>query len=249
MRVLGIETSTVRGSVALVENGQLVARQEHTEANAHAERLLPLIDAAMKAAGWEASGLQRIGVGLGPGSFTGVRVGLALAQGLALGLQIPLVGVCSLRAMAAAVPPGLPGLRVACLDARRGEVFVGAYEDATASTAPAPLVVPRGELDKLLNRLSNTAPLVVTGEVAFEPGDATLTAPTTPWLAPSPRTVPYRAPDADLPDARWTATLATTATLPLLPLEPLYLRDADAVLPSEPPDRLLSALTKTEDGS
>ena len=86
-RVLGIETSSRRGTVALVEDGQVVASLGHDVPNGHAERMLGLVDQALAEAGWAKASLDRIAVGVGPGSFTGIRVGIALAQGLALGLD------------------------------------------------------------------------------------------------------------------------------------------------------------------
>ncbi|MEB2323652.1 MAG: tRNA (adenosine(37)-N6)-threonylcarbamoyltransferase complex dimerization subunit type 1 TsaB, partial [Sorangiineae bacterium] len=124
MRVLGIETSAAaRGTVALAEGGVRLAEASHEVRSAHAELMLPLIARLLAEAGWARGSLDRLAVGVGPGSFTGVRVGIALAQGIALGLGVPVVGVPSLAAMARAAPPHVSGLRVPLLDARRGEVF------------------------------------------------------------------------------------------------------------------------------
>src|SRR5438552_3135763 len=123
VRTLGIETSTSQASVALLEGGRVVLARAHARPKQSAERLLPLIAELLEEAGWPRSSLDRIGVSVGPGSFTGLRVGIACAQGLSLGLGIPLVGVTSLQAMARAVPESILGLRCAILDARRAEVF------------------------------------------------------------------------------------------------------------------------------
>ena len=106
MRILGIETSTVAGaaSVALIEGGKVVLERAHVRPKQSAERLLPLIAELLSEVGWQRTSLDRLGVSVGPGSFTGVRVGIACAQGLALGLDVPLIGVTSLRAMARARP-------------------------------------------------------------------------------------------------------------------------------------------------
>src|SRR5688572_13316257 len=91
--------------------------------------MLPLIEELLAEAGWSLSSLDRIGVGVGPGSFTGLRIGVALAQGVALGLDRPVVGVSSLQAMAFAAPPAeLP--TAAVLDARRDEYFVAVFSSA-----------------------------------------------------------------------------------------------------------------------
>src|SRR5687768_454757 len=126
VRVLAIETSSPRGSVALLDDDRLVVELEHDQPNAHAERILPLVERALEAAGFDRTSLDRVAVGIGPGSFTGLRVGIALAEGLALGLDIPIIGVASLRAMAAAVPAAEARIRIPVLDARRDEVFVAA---------------------------------------------------------------------------------------------------------------------------
>ena len=107
MRCLGIETSTRQGSVALVEHDQVVSVRLHQELNRHGERMLPLVEQLLSEAGWPLSSLDRIGVGIGPGSFTGLRIGVALAQGIGLGLACPVVGVGSLHAMAFAAPDRL----------------------------------------------------------------------------------------------------------------------------------------------
>jgi len=243
VRVLGIETSTRRGSVALVEDGRLVAHRAHEQPNSHAERLLPLVTELMRESGWSRGGIDRVAVGIGPGSFTGVRVGMALAQGIGLGLAVPVVGVPSLTAMASAVPTRIPGRRIACLDARRGALFV-AVHSTPGAPAPEPLVVPRSRFPSLLAELASSGPLVVVGEVASELGVEAMPPGCDP--APPPKRgamrVRYAASDADLPDARWVAVLGLDAVPARLGPEPLYVREPDALLPAEPPDALARRL-------
>lgn len=141
VRVLGIETATVCGSVALRDEGGHVCSFEHSEPNAHAERILPLVERALAEAGWQRAQLERVAVGIGPGSFTGLRVGIALAEGIAMALGVPLVGVSSLRALSRRVPAEISGARLPVLDARRGEVFLAAY-DAQGVQLVAPCAVP-----------------------------------------------------------------------------------------------------------
>ncbi len=241
VRVLGIETSTRRGSAALVEDGRLVAHRSHEQPNAHAERLLPLVSELLRESGWSPATLDRLAVGVGPGSFTGVRVGMALAQGIALGLAVPVVGVPSLAAMAMAVPQAIPGRRLACLDARRGAIFVAVYSPE-ARAASEPLVMPRERFAPLLADLLGEGPLVVLGEVVSELG---IDAASGRAGAGEPGSGPVRyvASDADLPDARWVAMLAlATEPSPLGP-QPLYVREPDALLPAEPPDSLARRLS------
>jgi tRNA threonylcarbamoyladenosine biosynthesis protein TsaB len=221
MRVLGIETSSRRGTVALLDGDHPVIALAHEERNAHAERMLPLVERALAEAGWTKSQLQRIGVGVGPGSFTGVRVGIALAQGLALGLSVPLVGVTSLAAMAAAVPRHVRGPRVPLLDARRNELFWARYgEDGEEMAAPGTLA--RAAVAKIRTGA------VVIGEVCDDLGIVEA----------------WRSSATDLPHAQFVALLTSQATPDGLPVEPLYAREADAVKPREPPDALVGVLAR-----
>lgn len=216
MRVLGIETSSRRGSVALVERGRVVVALSHEELNAHAERLLPLIDRALAETGWSRSTLERVAVGVGPGSFTGLRVGIALGQGIAVGLGIGLVGVGSLRAMAAGVPADQPGTRWTLLDARRSEVFLAAY-DQTGTELMAPCAIPPEQIEPRIATVSSAEPRLLLGEVL----DA---------LPPTAGTR-IRSPETDLPHASTVALLGAEAEAADAGVEPLYVRDAGAALP------------------
>ena len=222
MRVLGIETSSRRGSVALVEDGRLVAHTSYDEPNLHAERVLPQIERLIEQASWKRSELERIAVGVGPGSFTGLRIGIALAQGLALGLRAELVGVGSLVAMAAAVPESQPGARICLLDARRGEVFLAAY-DRGGNELIAPCAIARDAVVSALRgqpmrELTATAPEpVVVGEIGSE-------------LQGLERLL--RSTETDLPHAIWTARLGAGSEPAGAALEPVYVRDAGASLPN-----------------
>ena len=147
MRVLGIETSSARGSVCLWDSGEVLSAN-YERANAHTEELLPTIRKTLKAADWCRGTIQRICVGIGPGSFTGARVGIALAEGIGLGLSIPVVGVGSLRALAAqSTFPGGP--RVAVLPAGRGDFYVAVYDHYDQELQP-PTVVGSDGLNALI---------------------------------------------------------------------------------------------------
>lgn len=143
MTVLGIDTATSATAVALQH---VDARSEARDDPAtgahpgHATRLLALADGLLAAAGVGWDELTMIAVGVGPGAFTGLRVGIATARGLAQSLGVPLTGVSSLRALAApALAAGADGA-LAVIDARRGEVFAAAYE--TADGGPRELTEP-----------------------------------------------------------------------------------------------------------
>jgi tRNA threonylcarbamoyladenosine biosynthesis protein TsaB len=222
VRVLGIETSSSRGSVALVDGSIHLCSLEHERANAHGESILPLIEAALAQAGWNRSQLDRIAVGTGPGSFTGLRVGIAIAMGLSEGLEVPLVGVPSLRAMALAVPAESVGCRCVLVDARKGELFAAAYDPDGRERLEVRLIAGVGELTPLLPELGSSL-FLGNGALALPP----------------PLRV-YRSAATDLPHARWTASAALDAT-PGPGVRPLYVRDAGAVMPHLPPNPLQPA--------
>ncbi|MEY4548571.1 MAG: tRNA ((37)-N6)-threonylcarbamoyltransferase complex dimerization subunit type 1 TsaB [Pseudomonadota bacterium] len=220
LRILGIETSSVRGSVALIETGRTLAVASHQRENAHEQSIQPLIEQVLAEAGWSARTLDRVAVGTGPGSFTGLRVGIALAQGISEGLEISLVGVPSLEAMARAAPEHLPGPRVAVLDARRGELFLAAYD---------------------VDGLELLAPQIVEGVAAAERLAGTLPGPALMlgqvWSPIGSERPHHRSEDCDLPHARWTALLAA-AREPSSSVVPLYLRPPTAVVPPLKPNPL-----------
>ncbi|HSA58226.1 MAG TPA: tRNA (adenosine(37)-N6)-threonylcarbamoyltransferase complex dimerization subunit type 1 TsaB [bacterium] len=126
MKTLGIETSTLTGSVALVEDGRLLGETTLSVSVRHSERLMPAIEHLLRDAEVAPSEIDLFAVAEGPGSFTGLRIGIAAAQGLALAHGRPVAGVSTLKglAMNAAV---FPGLVVPLLNAFRGEVYFGVY--------------------------------------------------------------------------------------------------------------------------
>jgi tRNA threonylcarbamoyladenosine biosynthesis protein TsaB len=126
MRVLAIDTSTEALSIALcTERGTIERGLEM--ARGHAEQILPLIDAVLVEADVRLSQLDGIAAGVGPGTFTGVRISVAVAQGLAYGAGLPVVPVTSLEALAFPAIEGGAELVIACLDARMGEVYWGCF--------------------------------------------------------------------------------------------------------------------------
>ncbi|HXH82846.1 MAG TPA: tRNA (adenosine(37)-N6)-threonylcarbamoyltransferase complex dimerization subunit type 1 TsaB, partial [Candidatus Tectomicrobia bacterium] len=127
MRVLAVETSTLAGGVALLEDDRLVAEYLLDVRRTHSERLLAAVDRVLADAGWSARDIDGLAVAVGPGSFTGLRIAVSTVKGLALALGIPAVAaVPSLDAMAAALPwASLPVCPV--IDARKGEVYASLY--------------------------------------------------------------------------------------------------------------------------
>jgi tRNA threonylcarbamoyladenosine biosynthesis protein TsaB len=125
--LLALETATRTASVALLRGEELIAEETGRPDRTAAESLLPAVDAVLREGGAEVSWLDALAVSIGPGSFTGLRVGLATAKGLAFGSARPVVPVPTLAALAYTAPRrDLPV--VPLLDARRGEVYAGAFD-------------------------------------------------------------------------------------------------------------------------
>jgi tRNA threonylcarbamoyladenosine biosynthesis protein TsaB len=127
MNLLAIETATESCSVALVHGDEVIARSELAPRR-HAELVLPMADALLAEAGIGRQALDAIAVGRGPGAFTGVRLGVSLAQGMALALDVPVVTVSSLAALALEAPDDDSDAAIlAVIDARMGELYVACY--------------------------------------------------------------------------------------------------------------------------
>ena len=146
MKILGIDTATLRASVAIVSDGQTISDRE-SEVRTHSEQIIALVDEVLGEAGWAIGDVDGVAVGAGPGSFTGLRIGMATAKGLCYAAGKPLWAVSSLAALAlGAARRRSPGeLLVPVLDARRKEVFVGYYRmsgDRLVSVAPEAVMGP-----------------------------------------------------------------------------------------------------------
>ena len=126
MNLLALETSTESCSVALSRNGELISRSELAPRR-HAELLLPMCDEVLADAGISRHQLDAIAVGRGPGAFTGVRLAISAAQGMALALDLPVIPVSSLAALALDAPVDAHPI-LAVIDARMGEIYAGAFE-------------------------------------------------------------------------------------------------------------------------
>ena len=148
MRLLALETSSIACSVAVEAASAVYARHEEIE-RAHTSLILPMVDEALREAGVELVELDAIAFGAGPGSFTGVRIAVAIAQGLGAAADVPLVGVSSLAAVAQALVDPAAGRQVlVAQDARMNEVYVGRYAceaGVVRALLPDALIVP-GEL-------------------------------------------------------------------------------------------------------
>lgn len=152
MKILGFDTATRATTVALLDTAsdEAIERRDDPEAGArprHTTRLLALVVEVLQDAGVAWPDVDRLAVGIGPGTFTGLRIGVATAHALARARDIPLVGVSSLHALArGAVADGTPAEEgvMAVIDALRGEVFAGGWAtDDVAQANAVPLLEPR----------------------------------------------------------------------------------------------------------
>jgi tRNA threonylcarbamoyladenosine biosynthesis protein TsaB len=187
--LLAIDTADRTAGVAILAGGQVVAEYVETSAYRHSERLFALIDEALRSAGLARSDLNAVAVTTGPGSFTGLRVGLATAKGLAFALGLPLVAVSTLEALARGAMP-FPGLLLPMLDARKRQVYAGAFRGRDGY----PLLPPAAWFPaKLAAELAPTThPILALGSglgpyralFADALGERLLCAPETRWPVP-----------------------------------------------------------------
>ena len=162
MRILGVDTSTTSAGVALIEDDQLIAEAGDgrepsigllSARGNHSETVLPLIQTVLDKSGCRLTDLDALGIAIGPGSFTGLRIGLALVKGLAYEGNLPVIGVSSLEAQAARVP-GFAGLICPLLDARKEEVYTAVFD---------------GRDGILRRRMADQACTIVTLATLFDP--------------------------------------------------------------------------------
>ena len=216
MKLLAIDTATERCSVALLGAGQVVERAAETP-RGHADLVLPMVESVLAEAGMALSDLDGLAYGRGPGAFTGVRIALGVAQGLAYGAQLPTVGISDLAAVAQQFAE--PGARIlVCMDARMNEVYWSRFE-----VTPAGLVTA-------------AAAERVDPPASVEPCDATVFAGTGfgayPQLTAGRSGIVH---DGALPHARHIALLAAAELQagrgePADRAKPVYLRDRVATV-------------------
>ncbi len=209
MIVLGLDTCLSSCSVAVLDGERVLASAREVMARGHQERLAPMAQAVMAEAGLAFDRIDRIAVTVGPGSFTGLRVGIAFGKGLALALDRPAVGIGTLEALAAEVS----GLVFPAIDARRGQLYLQAFEDGRPLMAPDALSAETAA--------ARIAELSMGRAFALVGSGAALLAD----LMPSAQVIA-----AEGADARHVARLAAARTP--APLKPLYLRAPDAKLPA-----------------
>ncbi|CAM3533582.1 tRNA threonylcarbamoyladenosine biosynthesis protein TsaB [Vibrio aerogenes CECT 7868] len=220
VKILAIDTSTEHCSVALVVHSQWFVRRE-VSPRGHAQKILPMVDEVLKESGMTLNELDALAFGRGPGSFTGVRIGVGITQGLAFGAALPVIPVSTLEAMAqGAYRQAGATLVAAAIDARMSEVYWGRYrrqEDGGWQALESECVI---------------APEILVSQMNSEP--ESWYGAGTGWQAYQGELsgLPFRVDPGDVlyPDAEDIAFLATLAwqrgeTVKAEEASPVYLRD------------------------
>lgn len=214
MKLLAADTALGACSVAVLDGDRVLAYRSVAMERGHAEALAPMVDAAMKDAALPFDALDRLAVTVGPGTFTGQRVGLALMRAIRLALKIPLTGITTLEAMAEAAMAETGLSRAAAIhDARREEAYL-LLRDGDANPLE-PVVLPFSEA---LARIAAFGACALAGT-----GTGQAAAVLGAGFAPS--TIRH-------PDALWVGRLAARGPRPDAVPGPLYLRAPDARLPA-----------------
>lgn len=217
LKILGLDTACGACSAAVCSDGAVAARRFELRARGHAEALMPMVQAVMDEAAITYDALDAIAVTRGPGTFTGLRIGLAAARGLALAAGRPLVGLTTLEVIAAAAADDHPDLPIlAAIDARRGQVYAQMFRPGGTSDRE-----PRALSLEAAADLSAGGRIALAGNMAgalkeLLDGDAVIAAGT------------------EQPDAAVLAQRVAASPLPApgVTVTPLYLRAPDAILPN-----------------
>ena len=220
MFILALDASLSRCSVALQGDGRLLAQQVRDGDRGHAAALPPMAAAVLAEAGLRAEDLDAVAGVVGPGGFTGLRAALALAHGIALGAGLPVIGVTTGEALAAALPPERRAGRAAwaVVDNRRGRVVLERFARGSwAAAASPPAVFAADDLPQPCGRV------VVAGDAAEEVAERLAARGADVLLSA------VRLPDAA--GAARVAALRLAGRLPPLPARPLYAEPPAVRLP------------------
>ena len=163
MKILALDSTAVVGSVALCEDSRMVAHYTLNTGNTHSQTLLPMIESVLKSAEWEIDDLDLFAVSQGPGSFTGVRIGIATIKGLAFGKNIPCAGVSTLEALAYNLRY-YSGIICPVMNARRAQVYnaLFACENGVLTRLCPDRAISIAELDEEL--ATATQPIYLVGD-------------------------------------------------------------------------------------
>jgi tRNA threonylcarbamoyladenosine biosynthesis protein TsaB len=165
--ILHIDTAVDTASVCLANDGELIALRKNERLKDHAAWLLPAIAEMIKASGYGLQELKAVAVTIGPGSYTGLRIGLASTKGLCYGLQIPLLAISTLEMMAGAAKNENADFLCPMIDARRREVFTAVYDKKGEKIiSPRAMVVTEDSFSELL--AANTILFTGNGSIKFK---------------------------------------------------------------------------------
>ena len=223
MSILAIDTSTQVSSVAVVSDGKLAAELTMQAKLTHSETLLPHIEEVLGMANQKKEELEGIAVSLGPGSFTGLRIGLATAKAMAYALQLPIVGVPTLRALAWHFP--VEGFQLLpMIDAQKGNVYVERYmwEHGKLLRKTGVQVLPVEEVIRRTEELPGT--VVLMGDVISKRIEGKQTLPMHVMLAP----LHLRMPRAANVALCGLELLKEGKTGNVMDMEPVYIRRSEA---------------------
>lgn len=165
MKILAVDTSTISCSVGIIDSGQLLAEETRTDRQTHSKQLMKLIDTVVNTSGIRVNEIDGLAIVTGPGTFTGLRIGIGTIKGLALALAKPVVGISSLAALAnqAEAPPYLI---CPLLDARRNEVYSALYKfegGTCVSIAQARVSTP----DQVLKQIKESCIFIGNGAALY----------------------------------------------------------------------------------
>lgn len=222
--VLAMDCTAGACSAAVARDGEILARRYKPMTRGHAEALMPMVEEVLGQAGTSYAALDLLAVTVGPGGFTGVRIGLAAARGIALAAALPALGVNTLEILARGVPESERGERavVAVLDSRRADLYAQSFAGDLAQYDHPSAVMPE-DLEAMLPE----GPIVFVGDgstraVAAIDGERAILSTALP--------APDAAVLAVLAGARFAAYKARGEEWPAA--EPLYLRPPDAKIPA-----------------
>jgi tRNA threonylcarbamoyladenosine biosynthesis protein TsaB len=232
MATLCLDTATQHGVVVVARDGGPPASVRWRSSGRHGEHLFGHIESAMSEACVTRADLSMVGVDIGPGGFTSLRVGLATAKGLALGLDLPIVGVSSLRVLARSIDADAETVRVALMNAYRGDLFAAAYR----MNADDVDVLVEPFFGTPVDVLTAVHQVVGSAKVDFRGEGVT---PHRGLIESTFERVAEAGDDVACPDAEALLEEVrlvhqTQGPADLATLEPAYLRSSDAQLPARP---------------
>lgn len=168
MKILSIDTTSMLGSVALSDGRKLVAEKQQRDPKTYSTVLMPVIADLLSEARWDKKSIEAIAVAVGPGSFTGLRIGLAAAKGLSLGLGVPVIGVSSLRSLALN-GDGISDTVAPLIDARRGEMYIACFKfsEGGMTVVIDECVLPPEDVVRRLRSVGKNIALVGDGVLAY----------------------------------------------------------------------------------